>query len=621
MVEQAGVGGQVGARRTPDRLLVDPHHAPDAAHAVHDAPFQRHPGRRFQLAALIRPGRDLVPEFGRRQLDQHLADQARFAGTGHAGHAGHHAQREFGAKLVQVVAGDPFQAQPVLRLARRARGRRPLDEQVAPRLRILDRLQPPRRAAVQDLAALLARMRADVDDPVRVADHIERVLDHEQRIARGLELAERGQQRLGVGRVQAGRRFIEDVHDAEQVGAYLRCKAQALQLSRRQGRRAAFEREVAEAEVEQHVEARHQVGGDALHDDQFFGMFGGRFRVLARASAGVRAQQARQPFERHARDIGDVVALEPDRQRFWPQPLAVAQRAVGADHVARRALLHRGAFGVGEGLQHVAARAGKGALVARRLLALECAPGFFGREPGIHRNGRLLVGKQDPVARLLRQVAPWRVDVVAEGDQDVAQVLAVPRGRPGGHRAFADGQRVVRHHRLLGHLIHAPEAVALRARAFRRIRRKRFGVQQLLAARVIAGARIQHAQRIGQGADAADRRACGRRTALLLQRDCGRQAVDVVDLGHRHLVEQAARVGRHRFEVAPLGFRVQGAEGERGFAGTGYAGEHDQRIARDLEADVLQVVLARAAHLHKARVRLVVSVHCYLGTGKISCSH
>src|SRR5262249_55441027 len=36
-------------------------------------------------------------------------------------------------------------------------------------------------------------------------------------------------------------------------------------------------------------------------------------------------------------------------------------------------------------------------------------------------------------------------------------------------------------------------------------------------------------------------------------------------------------------------------EGEGGFAGAGQAGEHDKPVARNLEVDVLEIVLARAA--------------------------
>ena len=79
----------------------------------------------------------------------------------------------------------------------------------------------------------------------------------------------------------------------------------------------------------------------------------------------------------------------------------------------------------------------------------------------------------------------------------------------------------------------------------------------------------------------------------------GRPSI-VVDVGHAHLMEQPARVRRHRFEIAPLRLGVERAERERRLARAGDAGEHDERVARDVDVDVLEVVLARAAHADEA---------------------
>ena len=121
-----------------------------------------------------------------------------------------------------------------------------------------------------------------------------------------------------------------------------------------------------------------------------------------------------------------------------------------------------------------------------------------------------------------------------------------------------------------------------------------------LARRVVAGARVEHPQQVRERRDAADRRAGRGRPALLLERHGRRQAVDLVDLGHAHLVEQPPRVGRDRLEVAPLRLGVERAERERRLARAGDAGEHDQGVARDVEVDVLEVVLARPAHADEA---------------------
>ncbi len=98
---------------------------------------------------------------------------------------------------------------------------------------------------------------------------------------------------------------------------------------------------------------------------------------------------------------------------------------------------------------------------------------------------------------------------------------------------------------------------------------------------------------LGDGPDGGAR---GARGGLLLDGDGGAEAVDGVDVGPLHLVEELARVGGERFDVAALAFGVDGVEGERGFAGAGESGDDSQGIARDGDRDVAQVMLPRAAH-------------------------
>src|SRR5262249_61985913 len=75
----------------------------------------------------------------------------------------------------------------------------------------------------------------------------------------------------------------------------------------------------------------------------------------------------------------------------------------------------------------------------------------------------------------------------------------------------------------------------------------------------------------------------------------GREPLDRVHLGLLHLLEELARVGRQRFDVAALAFGIDSVEGERRLAGAREPGDHDQLVARDLEVDVLEIVLAGAS--------------------------
>jgi hypothetical protein len=80
-----------------------------------------------------------------------------------------------------------------------------------------------------------------------------------------------------------------------------------------------------------------------------------------------------------------------------------------------------------------------------------------------------------------------------------------------------------------------------------------------------------------------------------------RQAVDLVDVRLLHHLQKLARIGRQRFDVAPLSLGVDGVEGERGFSRARQPGKHHELVARDFQVDVLEIVLARAADRYRAR--------------------
>ena len=80
----------------------------------------------------------------------------------------------------------------------------------------------------------------------------------------------------------------------------------------------------------------------------------------------------------------------------------------------------------------------------------------------------------------------------------------------------------------------------------------------------------------------------------LVDRDRGRNPLDRVDLRLVHAVEELPRVRAESLDVAPLPFRVERVEDERRLPGAGDAGHHDELVQRQLEREVLEVVLAGA---------------------------
>ena len=83
---------------------------------------------------------------------------------------------------------------------------------------------------------------------------------------------------------------------------------------------------------------------------------------------------------------------------------------------------------------------------------------------------------------------------------------------------------------------------------------------------------------------------------LLVDGDRRRQPVDEVDVGLIHLAEELPGVGGQRLDVPALALGEDGVEGQAGLARAGQPGEHDHGVPRQVQRDVLQVVLAGAAN-------------------------
>ena len=157
-----------------------------------------------------------------------------------------------------------------------------------------------------DRAARLAALGPHVDQPVGGLDHVEVVLDHDDRVALVDEPLQHLEQPLDVGEVQARRRLVEDVErppgrDLRQLGREL----DALRLAARQRRRRLPEADVAEPDRVQRLEPAPDLRD--VHEE------------LERLLDG------------HLEHVGDVLALEADVERLAVVALAVALLAGHVD--------------------------------------------------------------------------------------------------------------------------------------------------------------------------------------------------------------------------------------------------------------------------------------------------
>ena len=77
---------------------------------------------------------------------------------------------------------------------------------------------------------------------------------------------------------------------------------------------------------------------------------------------------------------------------------------------------------------------------------------------------------------------------------------------------------------------------------------------------------------------------------VLLDRDRGRESLDALDVRLREAVEELARVGAQRLDVAALSLGVERVERERGLAAAGKAGDDGQGVAGNGDVDPAQVM-------------------------------
>ena len=93
--------------------------------------------------------------------------------------------------------------------------------------------------------------------------------------------------------------------------------------------------------------------------------------------------------------------------------------------------------------------------------------------------------------------------------------------------------------------------------------------------------------------DGADGRAGIGRDRFLVDGDGRRDALDGLDLGLLHLVDELAGVGREALDVAALALGEEGVESQGRLPGAGRPGDHDQLVPGQGQVDVLEIVLRR----------------------------
>ena len=308
------------------------------------------------------------------------------------------------------------------------------------------------RARVDDLPAVLAGPRTDVDDPVGRHDRLLVVLDDDQGVAQVLEPDQGLDQALVVALVEADAGLVEHVENTDQARADLGGQPDALGLTTGESGGRPRQREVVEADVEEEPEPLLDLLEHPLGDLAFAV---GELELVEELGRLVDRQRA---------DLGDVAsarALLPqrDRDRDRLEPGALARRA---RHLAHEPLVAVPA-GVGLGLAVAPLDVGAdplevGVVGAFAAVAVDVAHVHLGR-----------VSLEDGLAALGRQVLPRGVQVepelVTERAQQPGEVVADVGTRPGSDHALAEGGAGVGDDQLRVDLHPGADAVALGAGA------------------------------------------------------------------------------------------------------------------------------------------------------------
>ncbi len=179
-----------------------------------------------------------------------------------------------------------------------------------------------RRPRGDDVAAVFARPRAEVDQVVGGHHRALVVLDHDHRVAEVAQPVEGRDQLLVVALVEADRGLVEDVHHADQARPDLGRQADPLGLAAGERAGGAGHREVADADVVEEGEPF----GDLAHDQP-------RDRPLGLGHLQLFDPLLRAP-RREVAVLGDAEAADLHREALRPQPGAVALRTRLLGHVA-----------------------------------------------------------------------------------------------------------------------------------------------------------------------------------------------------------------------------------------------------------------------------------------------
>ena len=169
-----------------------------------------------------------------------------------------------------------------------------------------------RGAPSDDLPAVAAGRRAEIQQLVGVLNYFAVVLDDQQRVSEVAELFEGVQEPAIVAGMQPDGRLVEHIEHAAQAAADLRRQTDALHFAARKRGGRPRERQVVQAHVHQKL---HPVANLAGHFARHFTLRVRRLPI---------AELLQQPAQRQAAKLVDRPAAQPHGRRIVAEPAATA---------------------------------------------------------------------------------------------------------------------------------------------------------------------------------------------------------------------------------------------------------------------------------------------------------
>ena len=192
--------------------------------------------------------RDESQFLGQRRVER-VVDQRTLAASRNAAHPDQGSERELRGDLLQVVGGDALQFQP-LRRFRLSSDRWNGDVAGAAEKLTGDAFfvgcDIRRRPLADDFAAVLTRARSDVDQEIGGPHGGFVMFDNDDGVSLPLQLPHALNQPVMVSRVQADRRLVKHVADADQSAADAGGKTDALKLAAAEGVGGPIKRQVTD---------------------------------------------------------------------------------------------------------------------------------------------------------------------------------------------------------------------------------------------------------------------------------------------------------------------------------------------------------------------------------------